>query len=59
MKKLLVIAMAMAAAITAGAQPDPDYRAEIRGGGGLRPYQGDFPGSRRANTQQAGGLDGN
>ena len=56
MKKLLVIAMAMAAAITAGAQTDPEYRAEIGGGVGLLSYQGDFNGSILANNQVAGGL---
>uniref|UniRef100_UPI003FF0945D type IX secretion system protein PorG n=1 Tax=Prevotella sp. TaxID=59823 RepID=UPI003FF0945D len=56
MKKLLVIAMAMAAAITVGAQTDPEYRAEIGGGVGLLSYQGDFNGSILANNQVAGGL---
>lgn len=56
MKKLLVIVILVASAMAAGAQTDPEYRAEIGGGVGLVSYQGDFNGSILKNMQPAGGL---
>lgn len=56
MKKLIAVAAMVLAAVTAHAQEDPEYRAEIGGGIGLVSYQGDFNSSLTANMQPMGSL---
>ncbi|MGN1263137.1 MAG: DUF6089 family protein [Prevotella sp.] len=56
MKKLAAVAALALAAVTAYAQEEPEYRAEIGGGVGLVSYQGDFNSSLTANMQPIGSL---
>lgn len=49
--RLVMLAGALLATMAAGAQEDPEYRAEIGGGLGLVTYQGDFSGSLTKNAQ--------
>lgn len=51
MTKALLLAALMAAATTAGAQTEPEYRAEIGAGAGLVAYQGDMGGSLTKGMQ--------
>ncbi len=49
--RLAILAAVLLATLGAGAQEDPEYRAEIGGGLGLVTYQGDFSGSLSKNAQ--------
>lgn len=56
MRKVLLFITLMFCAAIAGAQEDPEYRAEIGGGVGLVAYQGDFNASLTTNMQPMGSL---
>lgn len=56
MKRLLIFITLLSLAVVAGAQEDPEYRAEIGGGIGLVAYQGDYNGGLFANMQPQGSL---
>lgn len=58
MRKVLLFVTLMLCAATAGAQEDPEYRAEIGGGVGLMAYQGDFNASLMSGMQPIGSLLG-
>lgn len=59
MKKLVLLALiTLCMTMTAYAQDDPEYRAEIGAGAGLTAYQGDFNGSLTKNMQPMGAVVG-